>query len=65
MDPVLSEELETSLLEKIVPFFALPGIDPNVMQQIMDNLFVVFGNILLSEPTLDCLCRLFKVNYKY
>lgn len=59
LDPVLSEELESGLLEKIVPFFAISGQDSST-QQIMDNMNTVFGNILLSQPSLICLCRLFR-----
>lgn len=59
MEPALSTEMETALLERVVSFFALPAT--NDMPQILENLNTVLTSVLMSACNIDTITRLLKV----
>jgi len=59
LEPALTPELETAVLERIVTFYAL-ATSPDT-EKIIENLNGVLTALLMSNVTIDTLCRLLKI----
>jgi len=56
LEPAVPQEIEKEVAVKIASFYAMPQIKDIKM---LEGVNTVFASILASDPTIDCLCRIF------
>ena len=60
LEPVLPEDLEKLLFEKLITFYSFANEDKTITSNILDNLNSVWTSVLYSQPSTSTLCKLFQ-----
>eukprot|EP01117_Protostelium_nocturnum_P011732 TRINITY_DN4276_c0_g1_i1.p1 TRINITY_DN4276_c0_g1~~TRINITY_DN4276_c0_g1_i1.p1 ORF type:complete len:1650 (+),score=410.28 TRINITY_DN4276_c0_g1_i1:183-5132(+) len=58
LEPTLSPELEREALDKVASFYSVTK-DSKAQQSLIENMNSAFASVLCSDPSIDCLCRIF------